>query len=61
MVQTIGWGAIYPSSAGDVKQAYQLFFSINSDGINAGLYVGGNLESTEFQEIVTSYSDWGKL
>lgn len=52
------WGAIYPSSAGDVKQAYQLFFSINSDGINAGLYVGGNLESTEFQEIVTSYSDW---
>ena len=37
------WGAIYPEHKTDHRQAHQLFFEINKDGLEGGLYSGSQI------------------
>ena len=51
------WVAIYPKDIGDHRKAYQLFFSINHNGLRAGIGKGHKLPGKRYDdtEVLASY------
>jgi hypothetical protein len=53
------WVAIIPESAPSVQYAYQIFFTIDLNGLAGGLHKGHNLTKQEFQNQDLKLNKWG--
>ncbi len=53
------WGAVIPKEAPNVQSAYQLFFSITSNGIESGLYKGHKVDKGEVNNRSEQHANYG--
>jgi hypothetical protein len=53
------WVAVIPESAPSVQYAYQIFFTIDLNGLAGGLHKGHNLTKQEFQNQDLKLNKWG--
>ena len=52
------WLAIIPEVSSNVQRSYQLFFRIDHNGLNGGLYKGHKVENDSFKRISKTYQTW---
>jgi hypothetical protein len=52
------WLAIIPEVSSNVQRSYQLFFGIDHNGLNGGLYKGHKVENDSFNRIFKPYQTW---
>jgi len=52
------WLAVIPEVSSNVQRSYQLFFGIDHNGLNGGLYKGHKVENDSFKRISKPYQTW---
>jgi hypothetical protein len=55
------WVALYPKLKGSHKKSHQLFFKLNKDGFECGIYSGSNIPEDNKQHHILSFSSFNDV
>jgi hypothetical protein len=55
------WVALYPKLKGSHKKSHQLFFKLNKDGFECGIYSGSNIPEENKQHQISKFSSFNEV